>query len=100
LAVKICVGRVVQEGLTNASRHAGGAGQQVIVEQQGDDLTVTVRDRGPGLKGADQADIYGLGLAGLAGRVESLGGQLVLRNRRDGVQGAELVMTIDVRDVE
>jgi hypothetical protein len=42
----------------------------------------------------------GVGLAGLAGRVESLGGQLVLRNRADGVQGAELVMTMDVRDVE
>ena len=100
LAVKICVGRVVQEGLTNARRHAGGAGQHVQVLQQGDDLTAVVRDTGPGLKGRDEADIYGLGLAGLAGRVESLGGRLVLRNRSDGVQGAELVMTIDLRDVE
>ncbi|MBC7477534.1 MAG: two-component sensor histidine kinase [Pseudorhodobacter sp.] len=101
LAVKICVGRVVQEGLTNAWRHAKGAGQEVTVRRSGPDLTVTVRDAGPGLQtSADAGEGYGLGLAGLAGRVESLGGRLVLRNRRDRKPGSELVMTIDVRDVE
>jgi signal transduction histidine kinase len=101
LAVKICVGRVVQEGLTNAWRHAVGAGQEVVVRRQGDDLQAVVRDQGPGLAGGvDEVDIYGLGLAGLAGRVESLGGTLALRNRRDGVKGTELVMLIDLRGVE
>ncbi|MBC7735863.1 MAG: two-component sensor histidine kinase [Candidatus Saccharibacteria bacterium] len=105
LAVKICVGRVVQEGLTNAWRHAAGAGQQVRVQRRGGDLTVAVQDQGPGLstcadKPADLPDSYGLGLAGLAGRVESLGGSLTLRNRMDGVTGTELVMAIDLRGVE
>ena len=101
LAAKICVGRVVQEGLTNAWRHAGGAGQAVVVRRAGPQLITTVRDTGPGLPTlADKADGYGLGLAGLAGRVESLGGRLSLHNRTDGVVGSELVMTIDVRDVE
>jgi signal transduction histidine kinase len=101
LAVKICVGRVVQEGLTNAWRHAGGAGQEVAVRRLGDELTVWVRDRGPGMKGAaDEADIYGLGLAGLAGRVESLGGRLTLRNRHDGGTGTELVMVLDLGGVQ
>ena len=49
---------------------------------------------------ADLPDSYGLGLAGLAGRVESLGGSLTLRNRMDGVTGTELVMAIDLRGVE
>lgn len=101
IAVKICVGRVVQEGLTNAWRHAGGAGKEVVVEEDGDSLVVVVRDRGPGLSPAQEAeDAYGLGLAGLAGRVESLGGQLTLANRRDGRQGAELRMVLDLRGVE
>lgn len=101
LAVKICVGRVVQEGLTNGWRHAAGAGQRVTISLTGDLLQVCVQDAGPGLRSEiEEGDIYGLGLAGLAGRVESLGGTLTLRNRRDGVKGAELIMRIDLRDVE
>ena len=101
LAVKICVGRVIQEGLTNAWRHATGAGQAVTVGLVGDVLQVEVRDRGPGLQ-SEQADGdgYGLGLAGLSGRVESLGGTLTLGNRRDGLTGSELAMVIDLRGVE
>ncbi len=101
LAVKICVGRVVQEGLTNAWRHAGGAGQAVRVALDGDILHVDVRDEGPGLaQEPAEGEGYGLGLAGLSGRVESLGGTLQLRNRRDGHKGTELAMTIDLRGVE
>jgi signal transduction histidine kinase len=103
LAVKLCVGRVVQEGLTNAWRHAGGQGQEVTITRAGDQLRVAVRDRGAGLApepGPEDVEAYGLGLAGLAGRVESLGGKLALRNRRDGMTGAELVMEIDLGGVE
>ncbi len=101
LAVKICVGRVVQEGLTNAWRHAGGVGQEVVIALAGQVLQVWVRDRGPGLKaGTDAAEVFGLGLAGLAGRVESLGGSLTLGPRRDGVAGTELAMMIDLGGVE
>ncbi len=67
----------------------------------GDVLQVTVQDRGPGLTSAPkEGEGYGLGLAGLAGRVESLGGSLVLRNREDGKKGTELVMALDLRGVE
>ena len=102
LAAKICVGRVVQEGLTNAWRHAAGQGQAVEIQRMAQILTVAVRDRGPGLpEGAPVGmDRYGLGLAGLEGRVESLGGVLTLRNRRDGMTGTELFMTIDLGGVE
>ena len=111
LAVKICVGRVIQEGLTNAWRHAGGVGQAVSVGLTGDVLQVVVRDRGAGLQTEPRdGDLYGLGLAGLTGRVESLGGTLTLRNRRDGQAGdgqtgdgqagTELTMVIDLRGVE
>ncbi len=101
LAVKICIGRVVQEGLTNTWRHAGGQGPAVAIDLSGDILRAVVQDRGPGLPvEPDDGDLYGLGLAGLTGRVESLGGTLTLRNRRDGIRGTELVMTIDLRGVE
>lgn len=102
-AVKICVGRVVQEGLTNAWRHGAGTAQEVRVEETDGTLIVSVLDRGPGLPpcwshGADGE--FGLGLAGLAGRVDSLGGHLSLQNRRDGPRGAELRMVLDLRSIE
>ncbi len=79
----------------------GGVGQQVTVRLAGHLLTVSVQDRGPGLaQVSDEGDTYGLGLAGLTGRVESLGGTLTLRNRSDGVTGTELTMAIDLRGVE
>lgn len=103
LAVKICVGRVVQEGLNNAWRHAAGEGQEVTVREEGHGLIVSVRDTGPGLPEhvVNQSEGgYGLGLAGLAGRVESLGGVLTLGNRLDGRQGSELRVVLDLGSVE
>lgn len=99
IAVKICLGRLVQEGLTNAFRHAAGQGQEVQVVADGTALVARVRDAGPGLAEGEE-DLHGLGLAGLAGRVESLGGELTLANRADGRQGAELRMVLDLRSVE
>lgn len=99
IAVKICLGRLVQEGLTNGFRHAGGLGQEVRVTAEGGGLVARVLDGGPGLS-APADDLYGLGLAGLAGRVESLGGELSLGPRADGRQGAELRMVLDLGQVE
>lgn len=96
--VKICLYRAVQEGLTNGWRHGGGKGQEVRLSLKDWVLRVEVLDRGPGFaelppaRGEDDDD---MGLAGLADRVESLGGRLDLSNRSDG-PGAALVVTIDL----
>jgi signal transduction histidine kinase len=75
-AVKTCVYRVAQEGLTNAWRHGGGVSQKVQLAICGDVLTLSVLDRGPGLppgaKSAVDLGHGGMGLAGLTDRVESL----------------------------
>ena len=106
LAVKICVFRAVQEGLTNGWRHAEGRGQAVGLSRHGDLLRLVVQDRGPGLPAnlnvsqlnPDDAE-SGMGLAGLTDRVESLGGHLELRNRPKSVDGggAELYVEIDLK---
>ncbi len=101
-AVKTCVYRVAQEGLTNAWRHGNGADQELELEISGDILLLSVRDRGPGypvdgVRTGKDSD-GGMGLAGLTDRVESLGGRIEFRNRRGG--GAELVMSLDLKGAE
>lgn len=73
--------RIVQEGLTNARKHAPGATVTVTVsgsEQDGLDLVV----RNPVGFGHDGAPRSGLGLVGLRERAELRGGRL--ETRQDG----------------
>ena len=68
--------RIVQEGLTNAGKHAPGADVCVTVEgTEGDKLRVTVRNSGAA-RGEDPPPSAGFGLLGLAERVELAGGGL------------------------
>lgn len=66
--------RVVQEGLTNARRHAPGASVQVSVEYLADGLLVRVRDDGPGVPPGGL--VTGHGLLGLRERVAMVHGRL------------------------
>jgi signal transduction histidine kinase len=75
LPTKIALYRLIQEALTNAWRHAGGQGQVVAVERDGDRLQVAVSDAGPGFDATTIGDSEEhLGLVGMRERVESLGG--------------------------
>jgi signal transduction histidine kinase len=92
---KICVFRLVQEGLNNAFRHAGGAGQSVTVALENRTLRVVVGDEGGGFdvrKGGE-----GLGLAGLRERVESLGGTFEVESSPSGTR---LTMTLRLAEGE
>lgn len=68
--------RIVQEGLTNAGKHAPGSRVRVTVEgAAGDGLRVSVRDSGAArIVGGPPAS--GFGLLGLAERVALAGGEL------------------------
>jgi signal transduction histidine kinase len=95
-AIRICIFRFVQEGLTNASRHADGLGLAVLLTCLGRRISLSVRDQGPGLVARpDEADsdAGGLGLAGLRDRVESLGGSFAAVTLPAG--GTEISMTLD-----
>lgn len=70
-----CLYRFTQECLTNAARHAKGKGQRVRAVRDGDFVLVEVSDEGPGFDpGVPPVINGGLGLIGLADRVQTLGG--------------------------
>jgi signal transduction histidine kinase len=93
--IEICVFRFVQEGLNNAYRHAGGAGQAVEALIEGDMLTLRVSNDVRTIPEPPEPDsASGFGLAGLRERVESLGGQFQFTLSKE--RGAEITMTIKV----
>ncbi|WP_438854215.1 sensor histidine kinase [Agromyces sp. M3QZ16-3] len=92
VALDVTAYRLVQEGLTNALRHAEGATHARVDVDFGDTaLRLRVSDDGPG-PGAPTAgpDVggSGSGLAGLRERVALYGGSLLVRPHDDG--GCEL----------
>jgi signal transduction histidine kinase len=65
--------RVVQEALTNVTRHAGDATASVRITYTPDSLTIRVDDDGAGSR---QPLVPGYGLVGMRERVTALGGSL------------------------
>jgi signal transduction histidine kinase len=68
--------RVVQEGLTNAMKHAPASEVRLRVAVVGGALEIELRDAPGDAPGSLAGTGAGLGLAGLRERVESLGGSL------------------------
>jgi signal transduction histidine kinase len=66
--------RLVQEALTNISRHARASTVQVSIVERHGSVEVTVRDDGVGFE--PRAPVSGFGLAGMRERVALAGGEL------------------------
>jgi signal transduction histidine kinase len=87
--------RIIQEGLTNVTKHAGPGTRAAIVIRWADDLVIEVRDDGGGhpYHGAPALST-GHGLLGLRERVSVVGGRLDAGPGADG--GFRLVATLPV----
>jgi signal transduction histidine kinase len=81
--VDLCAYRVVQEGLTNALKHAGPAHAEVLLRYTPLRLDVEVRDDGRGAP-APNGDGAGHGLIGMRERVGLYGGELRTGPRDSG----------------
>jgi PAS domain S-box-containing protein len=75
---------VVAEALTNLAKHARASRATVAVRTEGETLTILVEDDGVGGAKLDE----GFGLRGLADRVETHGGRLILHS--DAGQGTSV----------
>jgi signal transduction histidine kinase len=76
--------RIVQEALTNTSRHAGEACASVHLHYASAALTVQVSDDGNGTVNSAGSAGPGLGLIGMRERVSALGGRLHAGPREGG----------------
>jgi signal transduction histidine kinase len=74
-AHRTCVYRVVQEALTNASRHSGARRVEVTLTSLGGWVTGSIVDDGSGFQKSAQKT-PGLGLLGMEERVRELGGSI------------------------
>ena len=72
-AIDLSAYRIVQEGLTNALKHAGASHANVVVRYARDELQIEVRDDGGG---ANAGDGLGHGLIGVRERVKIYGGEM------------------------
>jgi signal transduction histidine kinase len=80
--VDLTIFRIVQEGLTNALKHAGPASAEVRVEFRADRLLLDVEDNGRGEHGTNGHT--GHGLVGMRERISLYGGTLRTGPRRGG----------------
>ena len=68
---KTCIYRVVQEALHNVTRHASAVSVRIAVQQEPDQLRLSIEDDGCGFQ---MQRTRGLGLLGMEERVVNLGG--------------------------
>jgi signal transduction histidine kinase len=81
VGIELSAYRIIQEALTNALKHAGGAHARVSVHYGRDSLELEIADDGAG---AAQASAGGHGLVGMRERVALYGGRLDAGRRPSG----------------
>lgn len=90
---ELAIGRVVQEGMTNAMRHAPRA-TEAVVEIREDPDAVRIRIVNDGVPPERDGDTAGFGLRGLTERVAHAGGTLRTR-RGDGTWTLDVWLPIE-----
>jgi signal transduction histidine kinase len=86
--------RIVQEALTNVSRHSGSTDAWVRLRQADDRIELEIEDRGKGLPPeADRGNTWeGIGLVSMRERTQLMGGSFALRP----AEGGGLIVSVQV----
>lgn len=92
--VSVAVYRILQEALTNVTRHARATAFEVELTHDGQGVRLVVRDDGRGMPATPgpRSDGGGMGLVGMRERASSVGGTLTLREPPGG--GTEVTLSI------
>ena len=80
----LCLFRIVQESLRNIKRHSGANEAEVLLEGVGENLHLSVSDRGKGFDPGARSRESGIGLRSMEERLRALGGHLQIGSRPMG----------------
>jgi two-component system sensor histidine kinase UhpB len=86
--------RIIQEALTNVTRHSQATRVDVRVRRQGAAITLGVEDNGVGFAPQALSGLRSLGLVGMRERALACGGSLTIRSNPG--EGTAIVVTIPV----
>jgi len=81
--ISLCLFRVVQEALHNATRHSGAKHVVVRLEKIKNQIQVTLTDSGKGFDIAAKANGQGLGLASMRERIRLVNGKIVIQSTQE-----------------
>jgi signal transduction histidine kinase len=88
--------RILQESLSNISRHAGATYVHVELRKEQDRVSMSISDNGVGLRPGGRLKPGSFGLVGIEERVKILGGRCVIGNRPGG--GMSVDVTVPLSD--
>jgi signal transduction histidine kinase len=99
--IEVALYRIIQEALTNVTRHARAKKVRIRVRRERGFLCCSIRDDGIGIRrpraGAGR-ETKGLGLLGVRERLNALGGNLQINSARG--RGTQLLIRIPVEKVD
>jgi len=84
--------RILQETLTNVSRHAKATQVKINLEESADSLILRIEDNGKGIKESEVSHPKSLGLLGMRERVLVFGGKVIIT----GEQGKGTTVTVKI----
>jgi PAS domain S-box-containing protein len=94
--------RIVQESLTNISRHSGSQSATIRLKWQEDEVVLEIQDRGRGIKAevvraiaSHDVTALGVGIPGMRERVRQLEGQFRIETNQ---RGTSLSVVLPVKD--
>jgi signal transduction histidine kinase len=94
----VAIFRIVQESLTNVTRHAEASRVEITLSQSADDFIVEVRDNGKGFDTTGAAKKKSFGLLGMRERAAVLGGTIAITSGRQ--QGTVISVHLPIKRKE
>jgi signal transduction histidine kinase len=79
--ISLCLFRVLQEALQNATKHSGSLHLQVSLKTGGNEVDLTVHDSGIGFDAEEAMKKHGLGLTSMKERLKLVDGQLSIDSK-------------------
>ncbi|MGA8808531.1 MAG: ATP-binding protein [Thermoanaerobaculia bacterium] len=95
-AAATAIYRIVQEALTNVSRHANASRVELRLRQRPEELLLEIRDDGRGITAAQIDDPFSLGLIGIRERAGLAGGTV----RVEGIAGRGTIVSVRIPQVD